>query len=825
MAYSNEPESQEAMAWQTVNNDDDLVLSWSTRADKWIEAMPIGNGRLGAMVFGGTSDCRIQINDSTVWSGHPDQPGEALLAVLSAGAGPGRLQLARDALDAGNYDLANELLVTFEGRYSQEFLPFVDLFMTSTDLENAEYLGRTLNLDCGVVEEKLRRSDSVIHRRMWISRPDNALIVEIDVEGEPIGMQVRLDSPLRIADRQSEPSSIGLGVDLPIDGPPLHEPQVEPALLYSHEAVNGYDAYATAQLVVTTDGTQSVVDESLEISDFRHVRLIFTSSTAPGIEWETVAEGAPARLEREAHRADAHARALGVAQYSSCDLLTRHVDDLRELLGSMSLRIGANSGGLVPVSGLLSEERDEALLMTVMFQFGRYLLASSSRPDMGPPPNLQGIWNEELRPAWSSSYTNDINIQMNHWAAEITGLSECHEPLFDLVEKIVPEGNAVAQQLYGNTGWVLHSNTDIWGWALPVGMGHGDLSWAFFTGGGSWLALHFWEHYEFTGDSRFLAERAFQVIAGAARFYLDWLVPALSGDGLDLTPSMSPENIFVAADGSHRSLGRSSTMDIALARAVLDAFVKGAGILQLGELESDIEAARDALARLPRFSIDSRSRLHEWDNEYPAANESHRHISPLITVYPLDLIDPLKTPELAVAASNLLDSRGPGAIGWSWAWMASCRARLGQPDVARELLIEAMTPLRGDPTIYAADDSTSDVGGLLPNLFSSHPPFQIDANLGFTAAIVEMLVQSHGGLIRILPAVPRQWGDLTAKGIRCRGGLSVDLDMRDGSLVRAEVHRISGVASRPVEFDYRGNRIELEIPLGTSVILSALTFA
>ena len=807
------------MAWRTAHKDEDLVLSWSTPADEWVEAIPIGNGRLGAMVFGGTSSCQVQVNDSTVWSGHPDQPREALVSVLSTGAGPDRLQMARDALDAGDHDLANELLLSFEGRYSQEFLPFVDLFMTSNDLADAEYIGRTLNLDCGVVEEELLRSGSVIHRRMWVSYPDNALIVEIDVEGEPIGMQVRLDSPLRIADRQIGRTSIGLGVDLPVDGAPLHEPQVEPALRYSQEAVNGYDPYATAQLVVTSDGTQWTLDDGLEISGFRRVRLILTSSTAPGIEWESVAGDVPTRLKREAHRADALTRAVGISEDSSSDVLKRHVDDLRNLLGSMSLRFGTYSGGLVPVRGVLAEDRDEALLMTVMFQFGRYLLASSSRPNAGPPANLQGIWNKELQPAWSSSYTNDINIEMNYWAAETTGLSECHEPLFDLVEKIVPEGKAVAEQLYGNQGWVLHSNTDIWGWALPVGMGHGDLSWALFTGGGSWLALHFWDRYEFTGDGRFLAERAFPVLKGAARFYLDWLVPALSGDGLDLIPSMSPENKFIAGDGSVRSLGRSSTMDVALARAVLDAFVKAVAILRLGELESAVEAATVALARLPRFSIDSHSRLQEWDHELTAADESHRHISPLITVYPLELIDQHRTPELAEAASNLLDSRGAGAMGWSWAWRAACRARLGQSELARELLLEAMTQLRGDPGVHAHEEGHHDWGGLLPNLFSSHPPFQIDANFGFSAAIVEMLVQSHGGVIRILPALPRQWSDLTVTGIRCRGGLTVDLDVHAGSLVRAEVRRIGGDPSASVTLVHRSNRVELAIPLGTSVVL------
>ena len=803
---------------QDYAHDHDIVLSWPQPAQAWTEAMPVGNGRLGAMIFGGLDRCRVQVNDSTVWSGHPGQPAEHLKQVVDGGAGPHRLEAVRQAIDAGNYSAADELIKTFQGPYSQEYLPFADLHITSPGLGRAQYLGRTLNLSSGVAEELIQAGPATVRRRMWASWPAGALIIEIDVTGGALSSQVSLDSPLPVTDRHSSAAHLGIGVDLPVDGAPLHEPRVTPAWTYlSVPSGDGYDPYATAQLAIRTDGEAVAAGDRVDIRGYRQLLLVLASSTSPGVEWSSRLGRGSGRLDREAHRRVALEHAQAVAQSPAGQLLAAHTVQSRRQLDASSVRIGRSAPPVVPVAELLTPDRDEGLLLSTVFQFGRYLLASASQPEAGPPANLQGLWNDQLRPPWSSSYTNDINIEMNYWAAETTGLSACQDLLFDLVDVARPNGTEVARQLYGADGWVLHSNTDLWGWALPAGMGHGDPGWAAFTGGGAWLATHFWERFAHTQDLAFLSERALPVLAGAVKFYLSFAVPGRDG-GLDVFPSMSPENKFIAADGTRQSLGRSTAVDLALMTSVCQSYLEAVAILGVPEPDPPVSQVADAVRRLPAFQISPEGWLQEWDRPVPEADPHHRHISPLIAVYPLGLIDPETTPALAEAAAKLLDRRGDGAMGWSWVWKAACRARLGQAEDARRLLLQAMQPLAGDSEVSAPLDG-SRWGGLLPNLFSSHPPFQMDGNFGFPAAIVEMLVQGHHDKIRLLPARPDAWTEIKVRGIHVRGGLCVDLTVESGSLTHVMVRRDAGRDDIPVALSCGSRKVEVRVPLGVEVDL------
>jgi hypothetical protein len=776
----------------------DLVLSWPRPAGEWIEAAPVGNGRLGAMVFGGPGRTRLQVNDSTVWSGTPHGPADSLADVITQGAGPERLAEVRAAIRAGDHRTAERLLMSFEGPYSQEFLPFADLWMT---LGEGMLESRALNLDNGVAHEFLAIDGHEVERSVWASHPAGVLCVHISGRTD---LQLELDSPLKVVHRIAGDQGFLLGVEVPVDGAPEHEPQVIEPLHYAGGPVDDYDPFGAVVVRVDTDGEVSVVDHKLVVTGSTEALIVLASSTVARDSWE----GKASRTRTE-HFAAAQARADAAAAQGAEQLLREHDADLRALLGGTSLRIGRQVNGPIDVAADVLSGRDEQLTATVMFQYGRYLLASSSRPGSGPPANLQGVWNADLRPAWSSNYTININTEMNYWPAEVTGLSECHLPLIDLLEKMAANGADVARELYGARGWATHHNTDMWGWALPVGMGHGNPSWAIWQLGGAWLVQHAWDHYEFTGDTEFLRDRAWPLLRGCAEFGLDWLVEGEEG-WFETIPSTSPENLFLV-NGQPESLTYSSTMDIALLRVVFTRCLDAARIAGIDDpVLAEIEKA---LPMLRPPAVTAGGWLQEWVTDLPEHDPQHRHMSQLVTVYPLGQIDPESTPELAQAAVNLMDRRGNGAMGWSWAWKIALRARLGDGETARSLLLEATRPLGFDWDVNAPTDG-SQWGGLLPNLFSSHPPFQIDGNYGFSAGIAEMLVQSHNDVIRVLPALPSSWPSGALTGVRLRGGLSADFTWRDGSLAALSVRRLSGDPLRTVVVDFAGRREELFLAVG-----------
>ncbi|GAA3715097.1 glycosyl hydrolase family 95 catalytic domain-containing protein [Streptomyces tremellae] len=802
--------------------NDDLRLHWPRPAAAWHEAAPVGNGRLGAMVFGGTTSARVQINDSTLWSGTPATPAEGLAAVRAAGAGPGRLAAARDALRAGDHRGAESLLMAFEGRYSQEYLPFADLTLGLGLTAAARYGGRTLGLDDGVVEESATEGPLTVRRRTWASRPAEALCLDLAVTGGTLAATLALTTPLRALRRTASPEGLTLAAALPVDGAPLHEQGVAEPLRYAEHPgdeaaadaatrAGGYDPYAVLAVRVDTDGRVTVADGTWSVSGMTRLLVTVSSSSAAADVWHGRAPAA-----RAEHRARAAATAHRALTQGPEALLRAHRDDLRPLLAAARLTFGTRRAGTHDVARDLLSGADEHLTATVMFQLGRYLLASCSRPGGGPPANLQGMWNAELRPAWSSNYTLNINTEMNYWPAEPTGLGECHEPLFRLLDRLAATGAEAARSLYGTRGWVAHHNTDMWGWALPVGMGHGDPSWALWMMGGAWLAQHLWDHYDFTRDTAFLRERAWPVLRGQAAFCLDWLVEG--DDGLlDTLPSTSPENHFLSPRGRPEALTRSAAIDTALVRATLTRALAAARITGAGDdpLCAEIEAA---LPRLRTPGATAAGHLREWADDLPEEDPRHRHLSPMAAVYPLDQITPDTTPELAAAALRLLERRGPGAMGWSWAWKIALRARLGDGDTARALFAEAVRPLDHDTGTHAPVDG-SVWGGLLPNLLSTHPPFQMDGNFGLPAGLAELVVQSHGGRIRLLPALPAGWGEGSATGLRCRGGLAVDLAWRDGALTAVTLRRVGGDGAEPVPVVHGSAETEVTVAAGAAVTL------
>ena len=418
-----------------------LRLRWPAPASEWSEAVPVGNGRLGAMVFG---DGRLQINDATVWSGTPSSPALALRDVLAGGAGPIRLQEVRNAIDKRDYRLAETLLMSFEGPYSQEFLPFADLWMDIAG-EPAHH-GRVLDLHNAVVEESLDGT----RRRTWASRPAGAICVELDADA-PVDMRLWLSSQLRVDERAGDGRGLAVGVGVPVDGAPLHESEVVEPLRYLQPGatVDGYDPFAALAVAIDTDGRSSYDSDRGELVIGRCTRLLVTiSSSTSAADWWRSNVG----RSRAEHLEAARQQAGDATGFGAEALLAAHLDDVRPLLDAASVRIGPTPSAPVDVAGLL-RSRDEALMATVLVQYGRYLLVSASRPG-SPPANLQGIWNDQLRPPWSSNYTININTEMNYWGAEPSGLGECHQPLADLLDRMAVPGGAVAAGLYGTrAGW------------------------------------------------------------------------------------------------------------------------------------------------------------------------------------------------------------------------------------------------------------------------------------------------------------------------------------------------------------------------------------